>query len=79
MCGGLSLIGLFFITLGLATTYAITTFGLKLSLQSKMKDMKSKMKAVVMMRRVYTSSYRCQLAVLCSMLPFIAVKPTVFA
>jgi hypothetical protein len=40
-----SLMGLFMITLGLASTYAITTFGPKLSLQSKIKAMKSKMKA----------------------------------
>jgi hypothetical protein len=48
MCGGVSLMGLFMLTLGLAGTYAITTFGPKLSLQNKIKTMKSKMKAVML-------------------------------
>jgi hypothetical protein len=40
--------GLFMITLGLASTYAITTFGPELSLQSKIKAMKYKMKALML-------------------------------
>jgi hypothetical protein len=36
------------ITLGLASIYAITTFGPKLSLQSKIKAMKAKMKALML-------------------------------
>lgn len=47
MCGGISLMGLFMITAGLATTYAITTFGPKISLQNKIKAMKSKMKGLM--------------------------------
>jgi hypothetical protein len=39
---------LFMITAGLATTYAITTFGPKLSLQNKIKAMKSKMKELIL-------------------------------
>jgi hypothetical protein len=48
MCGGLSLMGLFMITLGLASTYAITTFGPKLSVQNKIKAMKTKMKTLML-------------------------------
>jgi purine-cytosine permease-like protein len=48
MCGGVSLVGLLMLTLGLAGTYAITTFGPKLSLQNKIKPMKSKMKAMML-------------------------------
>lgn len=48
MCGGVSLIGLLMITLGLAGTYAITTFGPKLSLQNKIKAIKSKIKAMML-------------------------------
>ena len=40
--------GLFMVTAGLATTYAITTFGPKLSLQNKIKAMKAKMKALIL-------------------------------
>ena len=39
--------GLFMVTAGLATTYAITTFGPKLSLQNKIKAMKAKMKELM--------------------------------
>jgi hypothetical protein len=46
MRGGISLMGLFMITAGLAT-YAITTFGPKISLQNKIKAMKSKMKGLI--------------------------------
>jgi hypothetical protein len=48
MCGGISMMGLFMATAGLAAVYGITTFGPKLSLQNKMKNMKSKMKALVL-------------------------------
>jgi hypothetical protein len=48
MCGGLSLMTLFMITLGLVSTYGITTFGPKLSLQNKIKAMKSKMKELML-------------------------------
>jgi hypothetical protein len=48
MCGGIPMMGLFMVTAGLATTYAITTFGPKLSVQSKIKAMKSKMKELVL-------------------------------
>jgi hypothetical protein len=44
MCGGISLMGLFMVTAGLATTYAITTFGPKLSMQNKVRAMKAKIK-----------------------------------
>jgi hypothetical protein len=40
--------GLVMLTLGLAGTYAVTTFGPKLSLQNKIKAMKSKMKAMML-------------------------------
>jgi hypothetical protein len=48
MCGGMSMMGLFMVTAGLAATYGITIFGPKLSLQNKMKNMKYKMKALVL-------------------------------
>jgi hypothetical protein len=48
MCGGLSLMTLFMITLGLVSTYGITTFGPKLSLQNKIKAVKSKMKELML-------------------------------
>ena len=47
MCGGISLMGLFMVTAGLASVYAITTFGTKLSLQNKIKAMRTKMKDMV--------------------------------
>ena len=40
--------GLFMITAGLAATYAITTFGPKLSLQNKIKAMKAKIKEMML-------------------------------
>jgi hypothetical protein len=48
MCGGISLMGLFMVTAGLAAIYAITTFGPKLSLQNKVKAMKAKMKELIL-------------------------------
>ncbi|MFL6379980.1 MAG: hypothetical protein ACJ72S_01650 [Nitrososphaeraceae archaeon] len=48
MCGGISLIGLFMVTAGLAAVYAITTFGPNLSMQNKMKAMKAKMKEMML-------------------------------
>jgi purine-cytosine permease-like protein len=48
MYGGISLLGLFVIKLGLASTYTISTFGPKLSIQNKTKAMKSKMKAMIL-------------------------------
>jgi hypothetical protein len=48
MCGGMSLMGLFMATAVLATTYAIATFGPKLSLQNKIKSMKAKMKDMIL-------------------------------
>jgi hypothetical protein len=47
MCGGISLMGLFMVTAGLAAVYGITTFGPKLSLQTKIKAMKAKMKELM--------------------------------
>ena len=48
MCGGISVMGLFMVTAGLAAVYGITTFGPKLSLQNKIKAMKAKMKEMVL-------------------------------
>jgi hypothetical protein len=48
MCGGISVMGLFMITAGLASVYAITTFGPKLSLQHKIKALKAKMKELML-------------------------------
>jgi hypothetical protein len=48
MCGGISMIGLFMVTAGLAATYGIATFGPKLSLQNKIKVMKTKMKELML-------------------------------
>jgi hypothetical protein len=48
MCGGISLMGLFMTTAVLATTYAITTFGPKLSLQNKLKTVKAKIKEMML-------------------------------
>jgi hypothetical protein len=48
MCGGISMMGLFMITVGLAATYGIATFGPKLSLQNKVYTMKAKMKEMIL-------------------------------
>jgi hypothetical protein len=48
MCGGIFTMGLFMITAGLTATYAITTFGPKLSLQNKIKAMKAKIKEMML-------------------------------
>jgi hypothetical protein len=48
MCGGISVMGLFMATAVLATIYTIATFGPKLSLQSKIKAMKAKMKELLL-------------------------------
>jgi hypothetical protein len=45
MCGGISLMGLFMATAGIATIYTIATFGPKLSLQT---NIKAKMKELVL-------------------------------
>ncbi|MFL6358152.1 MAG: hypothetical protein ACJ72V_02275 [Nitrososphaeraceae archaeon] len=54
--GEISMMGLFMVTAGLATTYAITTFGPKLSLQNKIKATKSKMKELRKTNAVYIPS-----------------------
>jgi hypothetical protein len=48
MCGGISMIGLFMVTAGLAAMYAVTTFGPKLSLQNKIKAIKAKVKELML-------------------------------
>jgi len=48
MCGGISMMGLFMVTAGLAAVYGITTFGPKLSLQNKIKAMKAKTKELML-------------------------------
>ena len=48
MCGGISMMGLFMVTAGLAAIYGITTFGPRLSLQNKIKAMKAKMKELML-------------------------------
>jgi hypothetical protein len=48
MSCGISMMGLFMVTAGLATIYGITTFGPKLSLQNKAKAMKAKMKELML-------------------------------
>ena len=48
MCGGISMMGLFMVTAGLASVYAITTFDPELSLQNKIKAMKAKMKELML-------------------------------
>jgi hypothetical protein len=48
MCGGISMMGLFMVTAGLAAVYGITTFGPKLSLQNKVKAMKAKTKELIL-------------------------------
>jgi hypothetical protein len=41
MCGGISMVGLFMVTAGLAATYAIATFGPKLSFAEQRKGHES--------------------------------------
>jgi hypothetical protein len=48
MCGGISMMGMFMVTAGLASVYAITTFGPRLSLQNKIKAMRTKMKDMML-------------------------------
>ena len=48
MCGGFSMMGLLMVTAGLASVYAITIFGPKLSLQNKIKATKAKMKELML-------------------------------
>jgi hypothetical protein len=48
MCGGISMMGLFMLTAGIASIYSITTFGPKLSLQNKIKTMKAKVKELML-------------------------------
>jgi hypothetical protein len=48
MCGGISMMGLFMVTAGLAATHGIATFGPKLALRNKVKAMKAKMKELVL-------------------------------
>jgi hypothetical protein len=48
MCGGISMMGLFMVTAGLASIYAITAFGPKLSLQNKIKSTKAKVKEIML-------------------------------
>jgi hypothetical protein len=48
MCGGISIMGLFMVTAGLAAVYGITTFGPKLSLENKIKAMKAKVKELML-------------------------------
>jgi hypothetical protein len=48
MCGGISLMGLFMVTSGLTSIYAITTFGPRLSLQNKLKYMRAKVKEMML-------------------------------
>jgi hypothetical protein len=48
MCGGISMMGLFMVTAGLAAVYSIATFGPKLSLQNKIKTIKAKMKELML-------------------------------
>ena len=50
MCGGISMMGLFMVTAGLAILYAITTFGPKLSLQNRIKAIKARMKEMMLAR-----------------------------
>jgi hypothetical protein len=48
MCGGISIMGLFMVTAGLATIYTVATFGPKLSLQNKIRSIKAKMKELML-------------------------------
>jgi hypothetical protein len=48
MCGGISLMGLFTATAGIAAIYTIATFGPKFSLQNKVKAMRAKMKELML-------------------------------
>ncbi len=57
MRGGISMMGLFMVTAGLAAIYGITTFGLKLSLQNKIKDTKAKMKELLLAHNSQVISY----------------------
>jgi hypothetical protein len=50
MCGGISMMGLFMVTAGLASLYAITTFGPKLSLQNRVKAIKARKKDMMLAR-----------------------------
>ena len=59
MCGGISMMGLFMVTAGLAILYSITTFGPKLSLQNRVKAIKAKMKEMMLARNI--KSYHNQL------------------
>jgi hypothetical protein len=51
--------GLFMVTAGIASLYAITTFGPKLSLQNRVKAIKAKMKEMMLARNI--KSYHNQL------------------
>ena len=48
MSCGISMMGLFMVTAGLAAVYGITIFGPKLSLQNKVKTMKAKTKELIL-------------------------------
>jgi hypothetical protein len=48
MSCGISMMGLFMVMAGLAAIYGIRTFGPKLSLQNKIKTLKSKMKELML-------------------------------
>jgi hypothetical protein len=48
MCGGISMMDLFMVTAVLVTIYTIATFGLKLSMQNKIKTMKAKVKELML-------------------------------
>jgi hypothetical protein len=48
MCGGISMMSLFMKAAGLAATYAITTFGPKLSLQNKTRSTEARMKELML-------------------------------
>jgi hypothetical protein len=48
MCVGISIMGLFMVTAGLASVYIVTAFAPKLSLQNKIKAMKTKMKELML-------------------------------
>jgi len=48
MCSGISLTGLFMATAVLASIYTITTFGPRLSLQDKIKTVRTKMKEIML-------------------------------
>jgi hypothetical protein len=48
MSCGISMMGLFIATAGLAAVYGITTFGPELSFQNKIKAMKAKIKELLL-------------------------------